>query len=117
MPQLKLAERLRISVPLRSMSAIPVQLPDELRAKAEARAAATGRVDVADYIRAWVEGDTAGEVFAAPPHLSPETQREAEVLIREGLASPAREMTAADWADIRRRVEDGIARGGRVEPR
>jgi hypothetical protein len=94
------------------MSAIPVNLPDELRAKAEARAAAAGRADVADYIRALVEEDVAGEVFEGPPHLSPRTHEEVEALIREGLASPVREMTAADWDEIRRQLEDGIARGG-----
>jgi plasmid stability protein len=94
------------------MSAIPVNLPDDLRAKAEARAAAAGRADVADYIRALVEEDVAGEVFRAPPHLSPRTPAEADALIREGLGSPTRPMTADDWNEIRRRVEDGVTRGG-----
>lgn len=97
---------------MRPMSPVPVQLPDNLRAKAEARAAAAGRGDVAEYIRALVEEDVAGEAFEGPPHLTPRTHAEADAMIREGLASPVREMTAADWAEIRRRLEEGIARGG-----
>jgi hypothetical protein len=93
------------------MSAIPINLPDDVRAKAEARAAAAGRADVADYIRALVEEDVAGEAFDGPPHLSPRTPTEADAMVRDGLASPTRPMTDADWAEIRRRLEDGIARG------
>ncbi len=94
------------------MSAIPINLPDDLRAKAEARAAAAGRADVAEYIRALVEEDVAGEAFEGPRHLSPRSPAEADALLREGLASPTRPMTVADWSDIRQQVEDGIARGG-----
>lgn len=94
------------------MGAIPVQLSDELREKAEARAAAAGRGDVADYIRALVEEDVAGTLFEGPAQLTPRTRQEADALIREGLASPVRAMTAEDWIEIRRQVEDGIARGG-----
>jgi hypothetical protein len=95
------------------MSAIPINLSDDVRAKAEARAAAAGRADVAEYIRALVEEDVAGESFDAPPHLSPATPAAADALVREGLASPTRPMTDADWAEIRKQVEAGIARGAR----
>lgn len=99
------------------VSAIPVQLPADVRAKAEARALAAGRADVAEYIRSLVEEDVAGEVFDGAPELTPRTRREADAMIREGLASPVRDMTEADWAEIRLRVEESIARGGRGEPR
>jgi hypothetical protein len=95
------------------MNAIPIQLSDELREKAEARAAAAGRADVADYIRALVEEDVAGTMFEGPAHLTPRTRQEAEAMIREGLASPVRTMTAEDWLEIRKQVEDGIAGGRR----
>ena len=91
------------------MSAIPINLPEDVRAKAEARAAAAGRADVADYIRTLVEEDVAGEALDGPAHLSPTTTTEADALVREGLDSPTRPMTDADWAEIRKRVEDGIA--------
>ena len=93
------------------MSAIPVNLSDEVLAKAQARAAAAGRAGVADYIQALVEEDVAGEAFDGPRHLSPRTPDEADALVREGLASPVRPLTAADWAEIRKQVEAGIARG------
>jgi plasmid stability protein len=98
------------------MSAIPVNLPDDLRARAEARAAAAGRAGVADYIRALVEEDVAGELLDGPAHLSPRTAAQADALVREGLDSPTREMTDADWAAIRKAVEEGIDKqsgGGR----
>jgi hypothetical protein len=98
------------------VSAIPVQLPDDLRARLEARAAAAGRSDVAEYIRALVEEDVAGELLDGPAHLSPRTSAESDALVREGLASPTRPMTDADWTAIRNAVEDGINKqsgGGR----
>jgi hypothetical protein len=95
------------------VSAIPVNLPDDVRLKAEARAAAAGRADVADYIRSLVEEDVAEEPIEGAPELSPQTREQSDAMVRDGLASPVREMTAGDWAEIRRQVEEGIARGGR----
>jgi hypothetical protein len=95
------------------VSAIPVNLPDDLRAKAEARAAAAGRTDVADYIRALVEEDVTGAILSGPTHLSPRTSAESDALVREGLQSPTRPMNDADWAKIREAVEDGIKGQGR----
>jgi hypothetical protein len=95
------------------VSAIPINLPDDVRLKAEARAAAAGRADVADYIRSLVEEDVAGELTEGAPELSPQTREQADAMVREGLASPVRTMTAADWTEIRRQVQEGIARGGR----
>jgi hypothetical protein len=94
------------------MTSIPVSLPDAIRAKVEARAAAAGRADVADYIRALVEEDVAADIVQGAPHLSANVPERADALIREGLVSPVREMTTADWDEIRRRVEAGVARGG-----
>jgi hypothetical protein len=97
------------------VSAIPVNLPDDLRAKAEARAAAAGQPNVADYTRALVEEDLATELLDGPAHLSPRTKAEADAMIREGLDSPTRPVTDADWTAIRKAVEDGINKqaGGR----
>jgi hypothetical protein len=97
------------------MTAIPIQLPDDLRARIEARAAAAGSTNVADYIRALVEEDVAGDLLDGPAHLSPKTAEEADALVREGLASPTRPMTDADWAMIRQAVDEGINKhaGGR----
>lgn len=96
------------------MSTISVNLPDDVLARVERRAAVAGRADVAEYIRALVEEDAGGEEYAGPDHLLADTPERADALIREGLASPVREMTAGDWATVRRRVEEGIAaaRGG-----
>jgi hypothetical protein len=68
------------------VSAIPIQLPDDLRARVEARAAAAGLAGAADYIRALVGEDMAGELLDGPAHLSPRTAVESDNLVREVLA-------------------------------
>lgn len=91
------------------MARLSIELPEDLRAKAEVRAAESGHKTVEDYLAALVKADAngAGEDYGAPPGLVFHTQKQLEAMLLEGIASPASEMTAVDWQELKRRVREG----------
>ena len=74
------------------MATLDIPLPEDLKPLAESQATQGGYTTVSEYIRALILADAAVDA-----------DTEAELL--KGLASPAREVTAADWAEKRRRFE------------
>lgn len=75
---------------------------------ASRRAIDLGFSDVGKYIETLIaeEARTPGDrdpddEHAGPKHLSPETHEQLETLLLEGLASPTRPMTNADWSEMR----------------
>ena len=91
------------------MARLSIELPEDLKAKAEERAAESGYGSVEDYLAALIRADAngAGADYTAPASLTFQTQDQLEAMLLEGLASPASEMTAADWADLKGRVLKG----------
>lgn len=83
------------------MSTLNVNLSDKLEAVAHARAAERGYASVDEYLAELIEADGAVAVSE---------RLEAEILA--GLASPAREMTRADWDEMRRRFRDSRLSAG-----
>lgn len=74
-------------------SSVEVELPDPLRRFVDARVSAGDFVDSADYLRELVRRDREAQVTRL---------RE---LIQEGLDSgPARELSDADWVELRQRA-------------
>lgn len=52
-----------------------------------------------------VDGGADDDVdYGAPEHLKVRTNEELEAKLIEGMAGPAREMTAADWDEMERRL-------------
>ncbi len=78
------------------MVTLNISIPDELKEKAEEIAARGGHSTVEEYVRTLIQDDIEREI---------DPELEAQLL--EGLDSPARELTDADWErmkdDLRRR--------------
>jgi hypothetical protein len=98
------------------MTRISIELTEDLRRKAEARAAEGGHASVEQYIESLVEADagaTDDEDFGAPEHLTIRSREDLEAKLQEGIESgPKVEMTDDEWASIRREVAERIE-GGR----
>lgn len=75
------------------MATMNISLPDSLREYVEAQVCAGGYSTASEYFRELVRDD----------HKRKARERLEELLL-EGLDSPAREMTPADWDEIRREV-------------
>jgi hypothetical protein len=86
------------------MSQLSIEIPDDLRKKAEAQAAERGHPSLARYVQALLE-EAVEHDFGAPAHLRVESVEQLEALLAEGLASPATEMTSRDWDELRNRVK------------
>ena len=92
------------------MARLNINLSEELRTDAEARAAEDGHATVEAYVEALIREDLArGQATApdpdAPAHLSFRNQEELEALLLEGLQSgPAVEATPEFWEDLKRRA-------------
>ena len=87
------------------MTTFTIDLPGDLLARLTARAAAAGHADVEQYIEAVLRAEAcASEDYGAPPDASFDVPAELEAKLLEGLNSPAREMTASDWDDMRRKL-------------
>lgn len=92
-----------------------VTLPDEWRARIEARAKLHGYSSVADYFLSLVEDEEKeAEYFArlpGPPELTPRNRGELEAMLDAGLDSgPPLRVTAEFWADMQRRLEERMAK-------
>jgi hypothetical protein len=88
------------------MARLSIELPDDVKAKAEIRAAESGHQTVEAYLASLIRADAdgAGEDFGAPASLTFKSQKQLETMLLEGLASPASDMTGADWADLKRKA-------------
>ena len=90
-------------------------MPEELRSKAEARAAELGYASVAAYVEALVRADV-GEDFGAPDHLAVSDDAGLEALLIRRLENtePGLEATPKFWQKLsekaRRRRERGAGR-------
>ena len=94
-----------------------ITLPDELRAELEQRAKASGFASVDAYVAYLVVSDDPADASDDLPDPPPGasyvvgSRAELEAKLQEALDSgPATEMTPADWADLRRRVAERLAR-------
>jgi hypothetical protein len=76
------------------MATVSISIPDQLKDTAESRAREAGFDSLSDYLCALLMAE-AGEPLDA----------ETEAKLLEGLASPAREITRADWEEKMRQVE------------
>ena len=82
------------------MTTLQVNLSDNLRAQAERRAAEAGFSSVSDYVEALIRADSDAT----------DDQRTATLLRERLAAGPSTPMTPADFARIRSRLEDQIAK-------
>ena len=95
------------------MAPLSIRLPDDVRAKAEARAAQAGHATVEQYVEALVRADVGdGEDYGAPEHLSVDSDQELEALLLRRLEStePGIEAPREFW----RRLRDSARRGAGV---
>lgn len=76
------------------MTTIQISLSDEVKAFLDAEAAAKGYSSGGDYVVALLRALQKRQVWD-----------QIEPLVLEGLASPAREMTPADWQWLRDRID------------
>ena len=84
------------------MTTLNISLPEPMRAYVDQQVAQGGYSTASEYIRQLVRED---QKRAAKERL--------EVLLMEGIESgPSREMTAADWEELRQRVWQRHAEGG-----
>ena len=97
------------------MTRLTLDLPDDLRRQLEARAAQAG-TSVEEHVAALIREDLEADEpdGGAPDHLKVNSPADLAAKLREGLASPASEMTSADWDEMRRRF---IQRHQPTEPR
>src|SRR5262245_39246839 len=75
------------------MTTLEINLPDEVKAFLDQEAAAKGFATTSDYVAALLLDLQKRETW---DRLEPR--------VLEGLASPAREMTSADWQSLRDRI-------------
>lgn len=96
------------------MTRLTLDLGDDLTARLRERAAETGHASVEEYVQALLrsEAETSGtdDDFGAPATQTAAADADLVSKLDEGLASgPATEMTAGDWQDVRREVEERVA--------
>jgi hypothetical protein len=93
------------------MPRLTIELTEQTKAIAEARATESGHSTLDEYIESLVRADAAQD-FGAPSDLQVEPNARLIELLDEAEASPESEMTDADWAEMCRRVsERGRTRG------
>jgi hypothetical protein len=86
------------------MTTINLNLPDDLKAQVERRATEAGYASIGAYIEDLLRADSHDIDYGAPPHLTVTSSADLESKLLEGLNSPTREMTDADWEEKRRRL-------------
>jgi len=86
------------------MASLVLNIPEELKAAAESRAAAAGFASVDDYVAKLIEDDDLGALDAAT-----------EVELLKGLDSgPPAEISPQFWEDLKQRVRSRRSRGARA---
>jgi antitoxin ParD1/3/4 len=96
------------------MPRLTLDLSDDLQSKLKVRAADGGYATVEQYVQALLRSDAEtsdlpDEDYGAPPELTVTSPEDLEAKILEGLSSPAREMTATDWDEMRQEVAQRLA--------
>ena len=86
------------------MARVSIEIPDELRNKVVNRLSETGHATLEQYVQWLVLEDADAVDYGAPEDVKVHSRAHLETLVREALDSPSREMTAADWDDMRRRL-------------
>jgi antitoxin ParD1/3/4 len=77
------------------MATMNISLPDEMKAFIEAQMATAGYASASEYVRSLIRD--------AQKRLA---KQELDAKLLEGLESPVRELTDADWAALRQRIHD-----------
>ena len=92
------------------MTTVHLNLPDDIRAQAERRAAEAGFSNVSDYVEALVRADVVA---------TPATDDAVRGILTQRLAAgPATPMTPADFTAIRSRLDEHISkRRARIQKR
>ena len=97
------------------MARISIQLPEDLRSKAQARASEVGHASVEDYVEALLRADlhAEGVEYGAPPHLTMTSETELEALLLERLEStePGIEATPEFWSRLNEEAKARRDRG------
>jgi hypothetical protein len=88
------------------MGRLNLELPDDLQARLQARAAETGFESIEGYIEALIRADDDTIDHDAPEQLRFRSHDELAEKVRDGLTTPSTEMTAADWEDLRRKLAE-----------
>lgn len=83
------------------MTKLTVNLPDDVKALAKARAAEAGYANVGEYLSVLIRSEAAG----APPGLTIDSDEELESLLRSRLDGRSVEMDEADFRRIREKFE------------
>jgi hypothetical protein len=85
------------------MARISIELPEDLKAKVEVRAAESGHQDVGAYIEHLIRADADdSEDPGAPAHLTFRSREELEAIIAERLeGGPSIEVTPQFWKSLR----------------
>ena len=86
------------------MATVSIDISDELRAKMQERAADTGHSTIEQYIEWLIREDADSVDFGAPDHLEVQLPEQLEAMLDHAMQTPAREMTAADWAEKKRKL-------------
>ena len=100
------------------MARLSIQLPEDLRSRAEARASEAGHATVEEYVEALLRADLDAEDvdYGSPPHLTVGSDAEPETLLLQRLEStePGIEATPEFWSRVheeaRARRDRGIGR-------
>ena len=77
------------------MTTLNFSLPDDLKKWIEAQVAAGGYGNTSEYIRELIRIDQKRKA-----------EERLEALLLKGLESPSKQMTRADWAELKRRVTE-----------
>src|ERR1700730_6530201 len=99
------------------MAAISITLSDNELLLARNQAAKQGFTRIEEYLRDLVvvhlHDDKESEDFGAPEHLTVTSKDQLQALILEGLESPARERSKADFDKVRQEIiqRHRVARG------
>jgi hypothetical protein len=86
------------------MATVTIQLPEDVKALAESRAAAAGCADVGEYLAHLIRGEAA----AGPEGLTVGSDGELEALLLRRLDGPSVEMDEADFQRIRQRLHERL---------
>jgi len=101
------------------MTTLQLTLSDDLKARAEARAAAAGHRSLEQYVESLIQADTVdddadGEDFGAPPHLTVDGEAELDAKLLDRLESPGPtiEATPEFWAQLTEKMRARSNGGG-----
>lgn len=86
------------------MARVSIEIPEALRQKMELRVSETGHASLEHYVQWLVLEDADATDYGAPDDVKVRSRAHLETMVREALGSPSREMGAADWDDMRRRL-------------